>query len=223
MTNMKIRTFVAVLLASVTSALLLIGSTMMVAWLHPPSIQTILGGDWHSNDGGMAWPIDPPAEWDQLRGMFEQSDFFRSVQIYYALRRPTSDSTQDSSAIARVGLDCMVQVRYGWPLRCNSCVVSCYVSSLGAVLDEEGRSATRNIVWCRVDGGVLSRLWAIPCGVSWSRAFGNGLLLVAIVMSCRSTMTALVRRRKRRRQVCMRCSYPVTGLSRCPECGLGYV
>lgn len=159
----------------------------------------------------------------------------------YLIEDPAIDGFMVKYESRKILRECFL-AKAGWPCPSfQSSATQSFVSGIGNYyftgqvgngphMDTTNTRCTADIL----DGGIMAdsvlptsvsgpRTWTFPIMPLWTGFAINTLLYASIgwsiVRAFLSSLWFTIRRRRRRRGLCVACAYPVRGLSVCPECG----
>lgn len=152
-----------------------------------------------------SWPaLTAPGEHDRWRTSYGHSNLLTEECTIRASAGSADESRTTDEWETR-------ELRAGWPLRSLS---------MGSMMYRAGVSAP----WTTTESPHLPiHRWGIKADLPIC-VLPPGLIVNSVVYACvfaigLTACRAVVRRLDRRRRLCVRCSYNITGLATCPECG----
>ena len=156
---------------------------------------------------GRSWPRKVPMNWPAPRGLFASSSLGHSVVFAHCDLQP-AEQIEDPIRFYIQGLE-----QYGWPLR----AIESEIRSIQGTIE---RSADAGAVADFIDFGKYPGR-RVPLRPIWSGVVVNTISHAAILWLFSPGPFALRRFVRRKRGLCVKCSYDLRGNSGagCPECG----
>ncbi len=188
--------------------------TVLVAWSAP---RTFLDPSTKERVARKAWPLEVPVTWPLVpdvvyRHPRTMKTIIGSVYNEFYERKP------QHSGSAPIACS-MWEVRHGWPVRALARFEAEEFSTAGRVHLDLGLirlGLTLPDRWSVIRGKIGNRLPLVPL---WPGFAINTIFYGTLAFAAMAGATALRRRRRFRRGLCVQCAYPCTGGDLCPECG----
>jgi hypothetical protein len=192
-----------------------VATTVLVAWIGDT---LALGTPRRSTVPATVWPIAVPPEWPQQP---ERLDQFDSLNVTTRMVHSGEDAVLRSLADPNYpSLFSVSEDRLGWPMRAlvmyedwteaHATLTPIDLGPWRAGLTTPYRLGLRSL-----DG--TSRLPLMPL---WPGFAINTLFYGTFVYGTMAGLAVLKRRRRFKRGLCIRCAYPLTRGTVCPECGM---
>lgn len=150
------------------------------------------------------------------------------VYSYGSPKFPTLVASWDPTVSDIPSVVRLSRFRFGWPLRALSYDDFTTGQSLGNPLVAAYHQKANSLAGSH--RGLDRPSWLpgfiplrrVPIAVDWAALFLNIVVWTVIcyaILSIRPMLRAISARRRKKRGLCIRCTYPLEGLTRCPECG----
>lgn len=188
--------------------------TVLGAWLLP---RWAVANGTIFRDGKLRWPITPPQGWPQAPNAVRWYGSSTMRRIHHVWSSENPEFIEDGPPSQ--GNKSVIEVQSGWPMMACAFYSACEFRG-GHISDVElGPLRSGLPVPVRLQSNKWRGEERWPLVPLWPGFAFNTLCYAAFPYAAMFGVSALKRRRRIRRGLCVACAYPISGFDVCPECG----